>query len=105
MDNASYHVVLPCEAPKLNASKKVTQQWLRDYQIPFEEYDLLDSLRLLLKKQVIPFIKPAIVKVAEAFCPRILFQPHQYEDLQAIELIWATAKGQVAKQGSQLNLF
>ena len=62
-------------------------------------------MRLLLKEQVIPFIKPAIVKVAEAEGHRILFQPPHHSDLQAIELIWAKAKGQVAKQYSSSTSF
>jgi len=105
MDNASYHVALTKDAPRLNASKKNIQQWLRDYQIPFEEYELLDSLRLLLKERVIPFVKSAIVKAAEAEGHQVLFQPPHHSDLQAIELIWAKAKGQVAKQYSNSTSF
>jgi transposase len=105
MDNASYHTALPEDSPKLNASKKEIQKHLKEHNISFGKYDLLSSLRPLLKEQVISKISPQIVELAEAKGHKILFQPPHHSDLQAIELIWANAKGKVAKQYNQKTTF
>ncbi len=98
MDNASYHTALPESAPCLKATKAQIQQWLRDYQVTFEDYHLLDTLRQLLREQVLTHLQPAIVEAAETAGHKVLFQPPHHADLQAIELIWANAKGKVARQ-------
>ena len=98
MDNASYHTALPESAPTLKATKARIQQWLRDSQVAFEDYHLLDTLRQLLREQVLTHLRPAIVEAAETLGHKVLFQPPHHADLQAIELIWANAKGKVARQ-------
>ncbi len=105
MDNASYHTALSDSAPRLNATKSNIKIWLQEYNVSFEDYELLDTLRLKLKQQIIPKIKPYIVELAESKGHKVLFQPPHHSDLQAIELIWANVKGDVAKKYDNATTF
>jgi len=62
-------------------------------------------LRLKLKQQVIPLIKPYIVEIAESQGHKVLFQPPHHSDLQAIELIWTKIKGEVARKYDNATTF
>lgn len=105
MDNASYHTALSDSAPKLNTTKNDIKTWLQEYNVSFEDYELLDTLRLKLKQQIIPKLKPHIVEIAESRGHKILFQPPHHSELQAIELIWANVKGDVAKKYDSATTF
>jgi transposase len=105
MDNASYHTALPDSAPRLNATKSQIKTWLQQYNVSFKDHELLDTLRLKLKQQVIPKIKPYIVEIAESRGHKVLFQPPHHSDLQAIELIWANVKGEVARKYDNATTF
>ncbi len=105
MDNASYHAALPDSAPRLNATKSNIKNWLKEYNVSFEDYELLDTLRIKLKQQIIPKIKPYIVELAESKGHKVLFQPPHHSDLQPIELIWANVKGDVAKKYDSATKF
>lgn len=105
MDNASYHTALPDSAPRLNTTKSQIILWLQEYNVSFKEHELLDTLRLKLKQQVIPSIQPYIVEIAESKGHKVLFQPPHHSDLQAIELIWAKVKGEVARKYDNATTF
>jgi transposase len=105
MDNASYHTALPDSSPRLNTTKSNIKTWLQEYNVSCQDHELLDTLRFKLKQQVIPKIKPYIVSIAESRGHKVLFQPPHHSDFQAIELIWANVKGDVARKYDHATTF
>jgi transposase len=96
---------LPDSVPRLNTTKSQIKIWLQEYNVSFKEHELLDTLRLKLKQQVIPLIKPYIIEMVESQGHKVLFQLPHHSDLQAIELIWAKVQGEVARKYDNATTF
>ncbi|XP_050056261.1 uncharacterized protein LOC126549904 [Aphis gossypii] len=89
MDNASHHSTLAENYPKSNSRKSDVQKWLKDKNIPYSNLEILAELKMKL----------ALERGHEV----IRLSPN-HSQYNAIELIWAQVKNEVAKKNNTFKM-
>lgn len=96
LDNASYHNSLTLETfPQSHHKKSELQQWLRDYQVPYEDWLLKPALYTLCQQHAPP-PQYAIDELASKYDCDVLRTPQYHPELQPIEHVWGIAKSHIA---------
>ena len=105
VDNASYHNAVTDESksPTMKDRKAVMQRWLSSHNIAFEARMTKVELYQVIKDNKPPVIYQTDV-MAHAAGHMVLRTPPRQCQLNAIELIWARVKCQVAKQNTSMKL-
>ena len=98
MDNAKYHNTLPVNIPKGSWRKMAMQEACSYYGIPNSPQELKSTLWGKLKEYIKQNIEPIICTMAANRGHEVIFSPPQHSDLQPIEIVWATTKGDVGCQ-------
>ncbi|XP_053372912.1 uncharacterized protein LOC128546425 [Mercenaria mercenaria] len=103
IDNAPYHNVQEDRCPSQSTLKAEVKNWLRRNNIRFDDNMLKPELLELCKrnKPAPKFVVDNILKSHGHDCIRL---PPYHADLNAIELIWANLKRQVAVRNFKFNL-
>lgn len=103
VDNAPYHNLQVDKCPSQSSRKADIQAWLRRLGIPFSEGLLKAELLQLCKthKPAPIYILDSTLKQHGHDCLRL---PAYHADLNAIELIWAQVKGEVARRNLSFKM-
>lgn len=96
VDNASYHNRKLNPTPNSNSRKAVLLEWLRDKNIPCHEKMFNSQLYELVKMNKPRYEEYYFDKLMEDNGHKILRLPPYHPELNAIELIWAKIKNDVA---------
>ena len=99
LDNAKYHKSEPVGTPNAAKLRKFeVLTWLKIYGIQHEEKIIAIEAKMLLRMFVDDNIKAAIVQKSEEAGHKVIFTPHEYSDLQSIELVRNRFKGNIGRQ-------
>lgn len=94
MDNAKYHCVEEDRKPTSGFLKKNIQDWLTRHKVVYEENMTKPELLMLVQK----FHREPMYKIDQLihnYGHQVLRLPPYHPDLNPIELVWGTIKGQV----------
>ena len=106
IDNASYHKVKPKGTPdpsRMRKSEVINE--LRKLNIPHDESVTAIEAKVLLRDWIGNNVEPAVVLMARDRGHEVLFTPPHFSDLQPIELVWASIKGNVASSYDKYSTF
>ena len=105
LDNASYHnaITEDSKAPTMKDRKCVLQDWLTSNRIPFAANLTKPALYSIIQKNKPAKIYETDVRAQLAGHVVLRTPPRQCE-LNAIELIWAQVKGDVARRNTGMKL-
>ena len=96
LDNAPYHNTLTADTfPQSHSKKSELQQWLVEWDIPFEEWLLKPALYDLCRQHAPP-PRYVIDDLAATFECEILRTPQYHPELQPIEHVWGIVKSDIA---------
>ena len=103
MDGARYHKRQIEQVPSSNAKKDAIIAWLISAGIEVPENSSKAKLYELVKqnKSKVPFI---CVEIAKRYNLNLFYTPPYHCELQPIEGVWSTVKGEVARTGPHPNL-
>ena len=104
MDNASYHSTLAENYPKSNSRKSDVQKWLKDKNIPYSNLETLAELKMKVKN-IMPREKSYLLdQLALERGHEVIRLPPYHCQYNAIELIWAQVKNEVAKKNNTFKM-
>lgn len=98
MDNAKYHKCLPKDIPPRNAKKGDIIAALKKYEIVHDAKDNKVKLVNKLYDYIDANVDLVLVDMVKKAGHELIFSPPHHSDLQAIEIIWAITKQEVARQ-------
>ena len=98
IDNAPYHSIEINKAPSSNAKKADIMRWLQESRIPFSTDMLKPQLIKLVHLHKARLRRYKIDEELNNYGHSVLRLPPYHPDLNAIEMIWAEVKGDVAKK-------
>jgi len=99
MDNAAYHKSPPIDAPKVKKMKVAEiKRYLDEHSVAFPANANRPQLEIIMNEAIKSLVRPATVIAAENLGHRVIFTPPYHSDLQPIELLWATLKGEVGRK-------
>jgi hypothetical protein len=103
MDGARYHKRRVEQVPSSNAKKDAIIAWLISAGIEVPENSSKAELYELVKqnKSKVPFM---CVEIAKRYYHNLFYTPPYHCELQPIEGVWSTVKGEVARTGPHPNL-
>lgn len=104
MDNASYHSVQEEKIPTMNSKKADMQEWLTANNIAWNSCMIKPQLYELIKIHKPRCIKHVIDELARKHGHYILRLPPYHCELNAVELIWAQIKNEVAKANNTFKM-
>lgn len=104
MDNASYHSTLVENHPKSNWKKSDVQKWLNEKNIEFHPLETLAELHQKVKALIPRQKKYLLDQIALEKGHEVIRLPPYHCQYNAIELIWAQVKGQVAKKNNTFKM-
>ena len=98
MDNASYHIARPEETPKPHKLKKEGLiKAMKELGIAVPKATVA-VLKATLREWITANIPPYVETLAEAKGHKVLFTPPHFHEVQPIEMVWASVKGNVARE-------
>ncbi|KAE9522593.1 hypothetical protein AGLY_017015 [Aphis glycines] len=104
MDNASYHSTLIENHPKSNWKKSDVQIWMNEKNIEHHPLETLPELHQKVKTLIPRQKKYLLNQIALAKGHEVIHLPTYHCQYNAIELIWAQVKGQVARKNNTFKM-
>ncbi|XP_026821632.1 uncharacterized protein LOC113560022 [Rhopalosiphum maidis] len=104
MGNASYHSLLVENHPKSNWRKSDIQKWLSEKNIEFHPLETLPELHQKVKALIPRQKKYLLDQIALEKNHEVIHLPPRHCQYNAIELIWAQVKRQVAKNNNTFKM-
>ncbi|RLN74517.1 hypothetical protein BBJ28_00023260, partial [Nothophytophthora sp. Chile5] len=98
MDNAKYHITKPSSLPKRNTKKQALQAACDEFLLPYNAVDTKSILWARIASYIDTNVSPIVIDMARSRGHDVFFTPPYHSDLQPIELIWATVKGEIAAE-------
>lgn len=99
MENSKLHRELPSGTPTKSMTKAQMQQACEAYGISFDRTSELRSMLWeKLKRHVEDHVKPIVCDLAAEHGHEVVFSPRAHSELQPIEGVYATIKGEVGRQ-------
>lgn len=104
MDNASYHSMQENKVPTMSSRKDEMKEWLTSNGIAWNTAMIKPQLYELIQMNKPRCTKHVIDELARQHEHYILRLPPYHCELNAIELIWAQVKGEVATQNDTFKM-
>jgi len=104
MDNASYHSTLAENYPKSNSRKSDVQKWLKDKNIPYSNLETLAELKMKVKNTMPREKSYLLDQLALERGHEVIRLPPYHCQYNAIELIWAQVKNEIAKKNNTFKM-
>ncbi|KAF0684226.1 Aste57867_23780 [Aphanomyces stellatus] len=98
MDNTKYHKSPPSDTPKYAWKKTQLQQACHKYGILYSNDDAKSTIWKKIAEYTQRHVVPVVVQTAASRGHQVVFTPPHHLDLQPIELVWASVKGDVGRQ-------